>query len=168
MALASSLATALPARCAAANLYVSFTGNDANPGTKAKPFGTLERAREEIRKLKANGPLKGPATVFVRAGQYQLTRTLQLNAEDSGTERCPITWQAMRGEEVRFIGGVRLTGFKPVSQPAILERLAPAARGQVLELDLKAAGVTDLGNVTSAGGSEADLIYNRQYMTLAR
>ena len=145
LALASSLATALPAQCAAANFYVSLTGNDANPGTKAKPFGTLERAREEIRKLKANGPLKEPATVFVRAGQYRMTRTLQLTSEDSGTERFPVTWQAMRGEEVRFIGGVRLTGFKPVSKPAILERLAPAARGQVLELDLKAAGVTDLG-----------------------
>src|ERR1035437_2736633 len=166
--LASSLATALPARCAAANFYVSLTGNDANPGRKAKPFGTLERAREEIRKLKANEPLKEPATVFVRAGQYQIRATLQLTSEDSGTERFPVTWQAMRGEDVRFIGVVRLTGFKPVSQPAILERLAPAARGQVLELDLKAAGVTDPGKVTSAGGSEADLIYNRQYMTLAR
>jgi hypothetical protein len=168
LALASSLATALPARCAAANFYVSLTGNDTNPGTKTKPFGTLERAREQIRKLKANGPLKEPATVFVRAGQYRIRATLQLTAEDSGTERFPVTWQAMRGEEVRFMGGVRLTGFKPVSQPAVLERLAPAARGQVLELDLKAAGVTDVGNVTSAGGSEADLIYNRQYMTLAR
>jgi hypothetical protein len=159
---------ALPARCAAANFYVSLTGNDSNPGTKAKPFGTLERAREKIRKLKATGPLKESATVVVRAGRYRITHTLQLSSEDSGTERFPVIWQAARGEKVRLMGGVRLTGFKPVSKPAILERLAPAARGRVLEVDLKAAGVADLGAVTSAGGSEAELICNGQYMTLAR
>src|SRR5208337_2456402 len=97
LALASSLATALPARCAASDFYVSLTGNDANPGTKAKPLGTLERAREAVRKLKANGLLKEPATVFVRAGQYRIRATMQLTSEDSGTERFPITWQAMRG-----------------------------------------------------------------------
>ena len=92
MALASSLATALPARCAAANFYVSPAGNDAHPGTKAKPFGTLGRAREEIRKLKANGPLKESATVFVRAGQYRMVGTWQLTSEDSGTAQFPVTW----------------------------------------------------------------------------
>jgi hypothetical protein len=166
--LTSCLVTTTLVQCGAANFYVSPSGKDSNPGTKAKPFGTLERARDEVRKLKANGPLREPATVFIRAGQYRMVSTLQLTSEDSGTERFPVFWQATRGEEVRFIGGVRLTGFKPVSQPAILDRLAPTARGQVLELDLKAAGVTDLGKVTSAGGSEAELIYNRQYMTLAR
>jgi len=134
--LMSCLAMLLPAHCEAANFYVSLAGNDSNLGTKAKPFGTLERARDAIRKLKANGPLKEPATVFIRAGQYRIRATLQLSSEDSGTERFPVTWQAMRGEEVHFVGGARRAGFKPISNPAILERLAPAARGQVLELEL--------------------------------
>ena len=35
----------------AAEFHVAPTGNDANPGTKAKPFATLERARETVRAL---------------------------------------------------------------------------------------------------------------------
>ena len=37
----------------AGKLYVSPTGEDVNPGTKEKPFATLERARDEIRRVKA-------------------------------------------------------------------------------------------------------------------
>ena len=39
------------------NVYVSPSGNDANPGTKAKPFATVARAQEAVRlKLAAPGP----------------------------------------------------------------------------------------------------------------
>ena len=41
--LSTMLLLALP--CPAAELYVSPHGSDANPGTRAKPFATLERAR---------------------------------------------------------------------------------------------------------------------------
>jgi len=44
--LTSCLTALTLAHCGAANFYVSLTGNDADPGTKAKPFGTLgARAR---------------------------------------------------------------------------------------------------------------------------
>jgi hypothetical protein len=33
----------------AAGSHVATNGNDANPGTKAKPFATLKRARDAIR-----------------------------------------------------------------------------------------------------------------------
>ncbi len=36
----------------AKDLYVSVKGNDKNPGTKALPFATLERAKLEARKYK--------------------------------------------------------------------------------------------------------------------
>ena len=34
----------------AAEFYVASNGNDAHPGSKDKPFLTLERAREAIRR----------------------------------------------------------------------------------------------------------------------
>jgi hypothetical protein len=152
----------------AANFYVALSGGDANAGTKAKPFATLERARDEVRKLKQRGPLTTAVTVSVRGGIYRLRQTLQLTDADSGTAQFPVIWQAVPGEEVRFSGGPRLTGFKPVSDPGTLARLRPPARGKVLQVDLRAAGVAEPGLVAAAGGRRADLICNHRYMTLAR
>ncbi|MBI3923072.1 MAG: NPCBM/NEW2 domain-containing protein [Armatimonadetes bacterium] len=149
--------------------YVSLNGNDANPGTKAQPFATPTRARDVLRERRKAGELKdAPVTVYLRGGMYRVMDTLELTAEDSGTEKSPVVWQAAPGEEVRLVGGVRLTGFSPVTDSAALERLAPQARGQVLQVDLKAAGVSDFGKPTPVGGSRAELICNSRYMALAR
>ncbi len=40
----------------AADFVVATTGSDDNPGTADKPFATLTRARDAVRKLKAGGP----------------------------------------------------------------------------------------------------------------
>ncbi|MBT7164752.1 MAG: hypothetical protein HN904_18370, partial [Victivallales bacterium] len=49
---------AIPTRGAPLRLHVSPNGNDAWPGTRAdRPFRTLERARDEIRKLKKEAGL---------------------------------------------------------------------------------------------------------------
>jgi hypothetical protein len=148
-------------------LYVATGGDDANPGTLAKPFATLARARDGARDLRRAQPT-APVTVNIRGGIYRVTETLALTADDSGTEQAPVVWQAMPGETVRLIGGARLTGFEPVKAPAILERLDPAARGKVVQVDLKAAGVSDLGKPTPVGGARAELICNNRYMPLAR
>jgi hypothetical protein len=50
----------------AADIYVAPNGNDSNPGTKDQPFGTLERARDEVRALIRHGPLKKRASPFGR------------------------------------------------------------------------------------------------------
>ena len=51
-----------------AEYYVAPGGRDENPGTKSKPFATLERARDEVRKLVAAG-LKTNITVWIRSGR---------------------------------------------------------------------------------------------------
>ena len=51
---------------AADELYVATDGKDTNSGTKAEPFATLARARDEIRRVRP----KDGATVFVREGTY--------------------------------------------------------------------------------------------------
>ena len=68
------------AACAAGPVerYVSPQGRDAWSGTAPAPgaaaadgpFATLARARDEIRRLKAAGELRGGATVFVRGGTW--------------------------------------------------------------------------------------------------
>jgi len=99
-------------------LYVATNGNDswsgkiASPNTDGTdgPFATLERARDEIRQLKSDG-LDAPGTVFVRDGIYQLSRTLKLDKQDSGSEEAPIKYCAYQGEKPIIIGGKKINGF---------------------------------------------------------
>ncbi|MBI5817858.1 MAG: right-handed parallel beta-helix repeat-containing protein [Verrucomicrobia bacterium] len=93
-------------------LYVAPNGNDTHPGTKAKPFATLERARDAVRGLKKAGPLKGPVTVFLRGGVYRAGKTIEFLPEDSGTENAPVAYTAFGRERPVISGGLQLTGWR--------------------------------------------------------
>src|SRR5207249_393991 len=96
----------------AAELYVATHGSDLNPGTKGKPFASLERARDAIRKLRQDLKLPaGPVTIWIRGGDYVRTNAFELSPEDSGTPETPIVWRASKGQTVRLLGGRKLDGF---------------------------------------------------------
>ena len=157
------------------NFYAATNGSDKNPGTKGKPFVTLERARDAIRGLKQAKSLPpGGVTVWIHGGVYRIDKTFALTSEDSGNPYAPITYRACEGEQVRLVGGVQVKAFKPVTDPAALSRLADVARGKVLQADLKALGITDYGKLTPRGfgrpttPSGLELFFNNRPMTLAR
>ncbi|MBU6401846.1 MAG: hypothetical protein KGS61_16130, partial [Verrucomicrobia bacterium] len=160
---------------AAKSFYLAPNGHDTNPGTRAKPFATLERAREAVRELKAGSGLpSGGVTVFLRGGVYLRSATFDLAAEDSGSAGAPVVYGAARGEAVRILGGRPVTNWQPVTDRQVLDRLDPAARGQVWQADLKAAGITDYGRLTRRGFGGSDhpaqleLFFADRPMTLAR
>jgi hypothetical protein len=92
----------------AAELYVATNGSDTNPGTEAKPFATLERARDAVRALKT----RDGATVFVRGGTYFLTEPLVFTVADSGAKERPVTYAAAPGERPVISGGMPITGWR--------------------------------------------------------
>ena len=94
-----------PALAAGIDFYVSFAGNDENPGTKQLPFATITKARNTIR---GRAPSNGPMKVFIRGGVYYLPETLTLDARDSGTKENPVTYEAVPNEEVVISGGSKL------------------------------------------------------------
>ncbi len=119
----------------AAEIYVATTGDDANPGTKNKPFATLERARDAIRaSRKQDGRVAGGATVVIHGGTYWMPEPFALDAQDGGTPDAPVVYRAAAGESVWLNGGVplKLADFKPVTDPSILARLPKERRGHVL------------------------------------
>src|SRR5437867_4027429 len=79
-----------PIPSSAADFYVATNGNDAwsghltAPNSKRTdgPFATLERARDELRNLKASGKLKDGPTVHLRGGFYPLKKSFVLSRED--------------------------------------------------------------------------------------
>lgn len=163
--------------CLPTDLYVSPSGDDANPGTMAEPLATPAGARAALRELKASSGLPaGGIAVCLLEGIYEVTETFELTGEDSGTAEQPIVWRAQAGETVRIVGGIALSSsdFSAVtdsSNPAAWARLDAAARGHVQELDLSAY-TTDYGSVTNRASSmnnEAlELFHDGVAMELAR
>jgi hypothetical protein len=98
--------------------YVAPAGNDANPGTLAKPFASLQRAQQAARQK--------PGAVFLRGGTYYLPEPLIFTAEDSGTKDAPAVFQAYENERPVLSGGVKLDklDWKPY-QGGILQATVP-------------------------------------------
>jgi len=84
--------------------YVSPAGNDANPGTKDRPFATIVRARNEIRSVKSKASQFNGATVWVREGNYNLGSPIVFDQRDSGSQDAIITYAAYPKEEVVLKG----------------------------------------------------------------
>jgi hypothetical protein len=164
-----------------AALYVSPDGNDAwsgrLPAPNAErtdgPLATLARARDLARQLKGQNAAAQGIAVNIRGGRYILEQTLDLTAEDSGTAEAPVVYQAYENEPVSLSGGREVTAWSPVTDPNVLERLSPQARGQVYQADLKAQGIKDYGTLRSRGFrpteiAALELFFNDKPMTLAR
>ncbi len=113
----------------AADFYVAPDGSDANPGTPARPFASLEHGRDAVRALKQAGPLKEPVNVWLRGGVYQLNKPVVFTAADSGTAAAPVTYAAPPGERAVLSGGVRLTGvWQPTPGKPFFQLAIPSAR----------------------------------------
>lgn len=126
-------------------LHVAPGGNDVALGTLEQPFATLEGARDAVRKLKRSGGLpRGGVVIQVHEGEYAVRAPFRLESADSGTEEAPVVYRAAAGEQPRFAGGVRLAGWRSVTDAEVLGRLPESARGKVMEAGLAEAGVTNV------------------------
>ena len=183
-AIAAVIGTALTATPASAAdgpaLYVAPGGDDAAAGTIDAPLATLEGARDRIRQLKAGAGLPEGMTVFLREGQYDRSASFALGKEDSGTAEHPIVYRSYPGEQATLTGGRELPreDFAKVTDSAVTGRIVDvAARDKVLEVDLKALGLNDYGQLSRHGYWKAndvsttppmELYIAGQGMTLAR
>jgi hypothetical protein len=156
--------------------YVATTGSDTSPGTIEQPFASLEAARNAIRMAKTAGYVESGATVWIRGGIYERSKTFQLTSQDSGTPNSPIVYSGYPGEVARFIGGKILTDFHSVTNPDILARLHVTARTNVLVADLRANGITNFGKLSVRGmglrcptvPAHLELFFNEKPMILSR
>lgn len=135
------------AGAAAPEWHVSPAGNDANAGTEAAPFRSLDKAREAVRTAKKHATETAGATVVLHAGTYWLPKPFTLGPEDSGAPGAPIVYRAAAGESVWLNGGIplKLARFAPVSETAVLNRVPKAVRGRVRACRLTTAEAAWLG-----------------------
>ena len=95
----------------AKDFHISPGGDDANPGTTDKPFATLQRARDAVREARNQDP-EADIKVHLRGGRFELARTLEFAAADSGTKERPVVWCAHEDEKPVVSGGTRITGWR--------------------------------------------------------
>ena len=169
---------------AAVNYYIATNGSDANPGTFASPFKTLEKARDTVRVL--SRPLAaGGVTVWLRGGTFYRTNTLMLtNANDSGNATAPVVWRSYSNETAVISGGksIAAASWSPLNSTQT-NRVAPGVNPtNIFEMDVTVACLThatnfpaDFGqwttfNVYSQGndGGFCELFYNGQRQFLSR
>ncbi len=143
----------------ALELFVSLEGSDNWSGTLADPatdqsdgpLATLEAAREKLRAIRRSTGIEEPIFITLRGGTYRRTSKFLLEPEDSGTVTSPVTIRAFPGEVPVLSHAKSVVGWRPITDPLVLNRLAPNVRARVLELDLDAEGITDFGQLGRRG-----------------
>lgn len=107
--------------------------------------------------------------IALLGGTYYIDKTVNLN------ELQNVVIASAKGQRAVLTGAKTLTQFQPVTDSDVLQRLPESVRGKVLECDLKAAGVTDFGQLQSRGYGVGDtvnpvpsLYVNGEAQTLAR
>jgi hypothetical protein len=165
---------------AGVTLHVSPSGAADGDGSAAKPYATLEQARDRMHAINISlGILEGGMTVLVHGGKYAVRQTFELGPKHSSSfENEPIVYRAADGETPVFSGGATLKDFVAVTDGAVLARLPEEARGKAVQCDLKALGVDVpkdplvLGGMGSGNGFKThpipELFFNGEPMTIAR
>jgi hypothetical protein len=109
--------------------YISPRGSDANSGTLARPFASLDRARREIREIRQRSGAPRAVTVYIRGGTYAMRAPVVFEPEDSGTPAAPISFEAFGSDKPVFSGGRRITGWTPGANGIWTAVVPDAARG---------------------------------------
>ena len=130
---------------------------------------TIAEARDFIRSWRTdrNLPRGLPEegfTVVVESGTYVLDEAIAFDARDSGDREVPIVYRAAEGADVRLLGGKVIPGWSAVDDDA-LARLDESARGNIVQADLEALGITDYG---SPKGGGLELFFGGEAMRLSR
>src|SRR5580658_7355513 len=89
-------------------IAVSPGGNDAGPGTRQKPFQTLERAQRAVRQWNADHDV----TVELADGTYRISKPLIITAQDGGAKTHHVLWAAADGAHPVISGAIQITGWK--------------------------------------------------------
>jgi len=113
------------------NFHVAPNGKDSNPGTASRPFATLEKARNAIRRLRSEvgGLTAEPRDVVIHGGSYALEKTLVLTPQDSN-----VTFRAAKGETPVITSARAITGWKLAD--AATPGMADSAKGKVFVADI--------------------------------
>lgn len=111
-------------------------GDDAQNGTAAAPFATIDRARAAVRHDLAASEQHGDIVVEIAAGNYELAAPIRFAPEDSGRNGHDVVYRAAPGAKVILSGGRRVTGWqRDDASGAFTAAVGPSADFRQLWID---------------------------------
>ncbi|MDW8078875.1 MAG: right-handed parallel beta-helix repeat-containing protein [Thermoguttaceae bacterium] len=165
-----------------ATFYVSTSGVDDAPGTKAKPFATIPRAQQAVRQWKRTRGLKGHILVLIGRGVYELNEPLAFGPEDGGEGAFRIIYQAEAPNEVVISGGRKIVDWregengvweavwrgKPFRQLYVAGKRAVRARSGVLDAGYDPSRWESLHDFSRGGAlPDADFLFFEGFQSSA-
>ncbi len=128
-------------------VYVSPGGSDSGKGSLSSPFRTLERARDELRRRRAEGEVR-PLSVIMRGGDYYFDRTAVFDEQDSA-----LTIRPHKKERVRFTGGITVDPgkVKPVAGSRHEQLFPERIREHIGMVNLREEGIDHYGWLNQVG-----------------
>lgn len=153
-------------------IYVSGSASENGDGSKAKPYKTIEAARDAIAKMDLDSSIE----VIIAGGEYKINNHILFDESNSGTKDYSITYKSADGEKVVLSGTTRLDTSKviKVTDEKILNKVDKNARGKLVEIDLAEQGISktivDFNAKLSVGstGKPMRLFLNGAQQDLAR
>lgn len=111
------LLIASPLPLIARDLYVDPSrGDDQHSGTKPeRALRTIEAARDLIRRKKLNREMTEDLQVHLRGGRYELRKTLEFDARDSGNQGHRVIYRNYKNELPLLCGGKKISDWKKVA-----------------------------------------------------
>ncbi|TCC34094.1 right-handed parallel beta-helix repeat-containing protein [Kribbella speibonae] len=96
--------------------WVAPSGNDSAKGTEKSPWKTVTRARDEIRTNHLNDRMNCDITVNLKAGDYPVASTIDLNEQDSGKNGHRVVYRSVDGPgKAQLQGAEEITGWTPTA-----------------------------------------------------
>lgn len=123
----------------AADVWVSTSGNDSNPGTQDQPVKSLLMAQRKVREMRRlnDKSIENGVNIVVTDGTYRLEEPLLFRPEDSGSEESVTTIKAAQGAKPVISGGIEISGWSKASK---VQGLPAQAQGKVWVADAPRVG----------------------------
>jgi len=130
----AGLMLSVACHAAPVTFHISPSGNDASPGTAARPFRTFPRAQQAVREVMRYEPETAiygdDVSVVVHGGTYRLVAPLAFGPADGGNANRRVIWKAAPGETPVISGGRRITGWAKGERGVWTARLPDVAAGR--------------------------------------
>ncbi len=139
---AASLVTVTALAATPVELHVSPAGKQGASGTQTDPLPSLQDAISAIKALPTDKKADG-VTVLLSGGIYNLPEGVILDSSCSGTSNAPTTIAPEQGAVPVLTAGRPVSGaqLEPVADPSLLDRIDPAAKDHICQIDLAKLGV---------------------------
>ncbi|WP_328519153.1 right-handed parallel beta-helix repeat-containing protein [Kribbella sp. NBC_00359] len=109
------------------SFYVAPDGNDSAKGTENSPWKTVTRARDEIRSKQLNHRMSCDITVNLKAGDYPVSSTVQLDQRDSGFNGHRVIYRSVDGPgKATLSGAEEITGWTPYQDGIYKAKIDPS------------------------------------------